>query len=68
MGLFDGRSGVGGSGSSAELAKELQAPVFLVVDAKGMSGSIVPLVSGFTSYAQDMGVTIAYQDYKNPCR
>ena len=59
MGLFDGRSGVGGSGSSAELAKELQAPVFLVVAAKGMSGSIVPLVSGFTSYAQDMGVTIA---------
>lgn len=59
MGLFDGRSGVGGSGSSAELAKELQLHVFLVVDAKGMSGSIVPLVSGFVSYALQMGVTIA---------
>ena len=59
MGLFDGRSGVGGSGSSAELAKELQLPVFLVVDAKGMSGSIVPLVSGFVTYALQMGVTIA---------
>ena len=59
MGLFDGRSGVGGSGSSAELAKALGAPVFLVIDAKGMSGSIVPMVSGFTAYAQGMGVKIA---------
>lgn len=59
MGLFDGRSGVGGSGSSAELAKQLMLPVLLVVDAKGMSGSMVPLVSGFVAYAREMGVTIA---------
>ena len=59
MGLFDGRSGVGASGSSAELAKALQVPVFLVVNAQGMSGSIVPLVSGYTAYALQMGVTIA---------
>ncbi len=59
MGLFDGRSGVGGSGSSVELAKALQAAVFLVIDAKGMSGSIVPMVSGFVAYTQDMGVMIA---------
>jgi len=59
MGLFDGRSGVGGSGSSAELAQQLGASVFLVIDAKGMSGSIVPLVSGFCHYAEKMGVNIA---------
>ncbi|MDC9728082.1 MAG: cobyrinate a,c-diamide synthase [Methyloprofundus sp.] len=59
MGLFDGRSGVGGSGSSAELAQRLNVPVFLVVDAKGMSGSIVPLVSGFVAYAEKMQVHIA---------
>ncbi|MDT8426795.1 MAG: cobyrinate a,c-diamide synthase [Methyloprofundus sp.] len=58
MGLFDGRSGVGASGSSAALAQALQVPVFLVVDAKGMSGSMVPLVSGFCAYAEKMGVTI----------
>lgn len=58
MGLFDGRSGVGGSGSSAELAQRLNVPVFLVVDAQGMSGSIVPLVSGFVSYAEKMQVQI----------
>jgi len=59
MGLFDGRSGVGGSGSSAELAQQLQLPVFLVVNAQGMSGTIVPLVSGFVEYAQKMQVEIA---------
>jgi len=58
MGLFDGRSGVGGSGSSAELAQRLNVPVFLVVDAQGMSGSIVPLVSGFVTYAEKMQVSI----------
>jgi len=59
MGLFDGRTGVGLDGSSADLAKGLKCPVILVVNAKGMSGSIVPLVSGFCDYAEKMGVTIS---------
>jgi len=58
MGLFDGRSGVGLDGSSADLAKGLECPVILVLNAKGMSGSIVPLLSGFRDYAEKMGVTI----------
>ncbi len=52
MGLFDGRGGVGGKGSGAHLAKELGVSVWLVVDAKGMSGSIVPLVKGFVAEAR----------------
>jgi cobyrinic acid a,c-diamide synthase len=59
MGLFDGRSGVGKEGSGADLAKGLACPVILVVNAKGMSGSIVPLVSGFCTYAEKMGVMIS---------
>jgi cobyrinic acid a,c-diamide synthase len=59
MGLFDGRSGVGQEGSSADLAKGLRCPVILVVNAKGMSGSIVPLVSGYCDYAKKMDVTIS---------
>ena len=59
MGMFDGRSGVGESGSSAHLAKTLAIPVVLIVDAKGMAGSIVPLVSGFVQQADKMGVTIS---------
>ena len=59
MGLFDGRSGIGEEGSSADLARGLSCPVILVVNAKGMSGSIVPLVSGFCDYANNMDVKIA---------
>ncbi len=58
MGLFDGVSGVGGEGSSIHLAGVLNEPVLLVVHAKGMSGSIVPLVEGFTARAHAMGVNI----------
>lgn len=58
MGLFDGLKGVGGVGSSADLAKQLDIPVLLVVSAKGMSGSLVPLVEGFKGRADDMGITI----------
>lgn len=59
MGMFDGRDGVGQAGSSVDLAAQLAAPVLLVVDAKGMSGSIVPLVSGFCDFARQCGATIA---------
>ncbi len=58
MGLFDGRTGVGLDGSSADLAKGLGCPVILVVNAEGISGSIVPLVSGYCDYANKMGVAI----------
>ena len=47
------------SAPMSELAQQLSISVFLVIDAKGMSGSIVPLVSGFCHYAEKMGVNIA---------
>ena len=59
MGLFDGRAGVGEDGSAADLARVLDSPVILVVDAGGMSGSTVPLVAGFCNYAENMGVHVA---------
>jgi len=59
MGLFDGRSGVGLDGSSAHLAKSLNIDVILIIDAKGLSGSVVPLVFGFVSYAKEMGLNIS---------
>ena len=58
MGLFDGRGGVGGKGSGAHLAKSLGIPVCLVIDAKGMAGSVVPLVKGFVAEAQIVGFEI----------
>ncbi|MBF0427166.1 MAG: cobyrinate a,c-diamide synthase [Magnetococcales bacterium] len=52
MGLFDGKSGVGGPGSTADLAATLGLPVILVVEARGMAGSIAPLVAGFNAAAR----------------
>ncbi len=49
MGLFDG-SGSGTEASTAHVARLLDAPVVLVVDAAAMSGSIAALVHGFRSF------------------
>ena len=55
MGLFDGAQS--GGGSTADLARTLGLPVVLVVDAKGMSGSVAALVHGFSRF--DPSIDIA---------
>ncbi|WP_438017814.1 cobyrinate a,c-diamide synthase [Sorangium sp. So ce315] len=50
MGLFDGASPTGEEGSTAEIAKWLDAPVALVVDASGMARSVAALVQGFAGF------------------
>jgi cobyrinic acid a,c-diamide synthase len=50
MGLFDGKVGSPGFGSTAHVAGLLQAPVVLVVDASGMSRSIAAVVQGFSRF------------------
>jgi cobyrinic acid a,c-diamide synthase len=49
MGMFDGIDGTDHS-STAHVARILKSPVILVVDAKGMSGSVHALIKGFFSY------------------
>ena len=49
MGLFDGQ-GDGPEGSSAQIAQMLQAPVILVLDAKGISRSAAALVQGYNNF------------------
>ena len=49
MGLNDGL-GDSNKGSTAEIAEILNLPVILVVNAKGMSRSIAPVITGFENF------------------
>ncbi len=59
MGLFDGRGAGDEAGSTADLARAGQLPVILVVDAKGMSRSIAPMIRGFSEFDPDVAVVAA---------
>jgi cobyrinic acid a,c-diamide synthase len=50
MGLYDGRTGAGETGSTAQVAGLLEAPVILVVDAAAQGRSVAALVHGFRSF------------------
>lgn len=52
MGLYDGRigDGTGDDGSSAHVARLLDAPVVLVVDARGQARSVGALLAGFRAF------------------
>jgi cobyrinic acid a,c-diamide synthase len=50
MGLFDASSPVNDIGSTAELAKQLNAPVLLVVDGSAMARSAAAMVAGYAGF------------------
>lgn len=50
MGYFDGLGGITSEASTADVAKKIDAPVVLIIDTKGMSVSLIPLIQGFLSY------------------
>lgn len=56
MGLFDGFSSTGESGSTAEMAKWLGMPVFLVVDARSLARSAAALVKGYAEFDPDLAL------------
>jgi cobyrinic acid a,c-diamide synthase len=50
MGLYDGRTGAGEAGSTAQVAALLDAPVIMVIDAAAQGRSIAAVVHGFRSF------------------
>ena len=55
MGLFDGKGG-GELASTAHVAKLLDAPVVLVVDARAMSRSAAAMVHGYATFDPELNV------------
>ena len=56
MGLFDGSEGKSDRGSTAEMAKLLDLPVLLVVDASAMARSAAALIHGYSSFDPDLRI------------
>lgn len=54
-GLYDGLA-LDGSNSNAALAKMLDAPVLLVLDARGMTRGIAPLILGYQAFDRDIRI------------
>jgi cobyrinic acid a,c-diamide synthase len=54
MGLFDGASPNTEEGSTAEIAKWLDAPVMLVVDVSGMARTVAAIVRGISAFDPEL--------------
>lgn len=54
-GLYDGLA-LDGSNSNAALAKALGLPVVLVIDARGMTRGIAPLILGYQAFDRDVKI------------
>jgi len=55
MGLYDSID-VEGSGSTSDLARQLRAPVILIIDTRNMTRSVAPLIQGFTGFEPDIDI------------
>ncbi len=55
VGLFDSTD-LGGANSNAELAKQLRAPVILVINCDGLARGIAPLLLGYLAFDPDLDI------------
>jgi cobyrinic acid a,c-diamide synthase len=55
-GLFEGADALADTGSSAEIAKMLEIPVILVVNARSITRSAAALVKGFAAFDPDLTI------------
>ncbi len=57
MGLFDGKKGKNSAGSTAQVAKILQTPVILVIDAKKMAQSAAAMAYGYQNFDKELNLS-----------
>ncbi|MCC8067724.1 MAG: cobyrinic acid a,c-diamide synthase [Clostridiales bacterium] len=50
MGIYDGLGGISPKASSYDLAVATNTPVILIVNARGMSLSVIPMIQGYLNY------------------
>ncbi|PJZ41841.1 cobyrinic acid a,c-diamide synthase [Leptospira kmetyi] len=63
MGLFDGHSPNSETGSTAEIAKWLGAPVLSVVDASGMARTVAALLQGLKAFDPELKLAGAFTNF-----
>lgn len=56
MGYYDGIGGNTTTASAYDVARSLQIPVVLLINCKGTSTSIVPVIKGFLEYQKDSNI------------
>ena len=56
MGLYDGLNFTKDNGSTAHVARVLELPVFLVVDAQGMAASVLAHIQGYCAYDREVKI------------
>lgn len=54
MGLFDGADPAGSEGSTAEIARWLDAPVLLIAEVYGMARSLAAIVKGYACFEMNL--------------
>jgi cobyrinic acid a,c-diamide synthase len=55
-GLYEGSSGTSDAGSTAEIAKMLDLPIILVVNARSLTRSAAAIVNGFKTFDPDLKI------------
>ncbi len=55
MGMYDGLGGISLQASSYDLARVTETPVILIINARGMSLSVIPMIQGYVAYQKSKG-------------